>query len=67
MTALDCSEESGWKPDHGPKEELAQAAAEIFISNRDMLDDYFSIKVDKDGHLCSLPYVIGIIFYNLHE
>ena len=45
MLALD-SADSGWTPDDGPKSELAQYVVDLLVSKAEMLDDYFSVKID---------------------
>ena len=46
MMALDL-EESGWTELDGPKEELAQYIVDFLQSKQEMLEDYFSIEIDK--------------------
>ena len=58
MLALD-QEDSGWTPDDGPKEELATFVENLLKSNSVMLDDYFSLKVNSDGCICTVPYLLG--------
>jgi len=57
LLALD-SEEAGWTEDDGPKEEIAQDGCQMLAERRQMLDDYFSIKIDDDGNLLALPQII---------
>ena len=64
--ALD-DEESSWNPDHGSKEELASFAVELLKSKREMLGDYFSIKITDDGCLVGLPILIEKYFPMLHN
>ena len=50
MLAL-TSEESGWTSDDGPKEQLAQYVQDLLVSKAELLDDYFSMQIDKvTGH-----------------
>ena len=66
MIALD-DESSSWNPDHGPKEELATFATELLLSKREMLDDYFSIVITKEGSLSGLPILVEQYYPLLHQ
>ncbi|XP_068203358.1 DNA mismatch repair protein Mlh1-like [Palaemon carinicauda] len=57
LIALDL-EESGWSESDGKKEDLAEYIVSLLKSKGPMLEDYFSLKIDDDGNLCTLPYVI---------
>ncbi|XP_002735708.1 DNA mismatch repair protein Mlh1 [Saccoglossus kowalevskii] len=57
MIALDL-EESGWSESDGPKEDLGQYIVDFFKSKKEMLLDYFSMEVDEDGQLCTLPLLL---------
>ncbi|CAH1790125.1 unnamed protein product [Owenia fusiformis] len=57
MLALD-SEESGWSQADGPKPELAEFIVKLLISKSEMLLDYFSLEVDEEGNLCTLPLLL---------
>ena len=57
--ALDDAE-SGWTEVDGPKTELAESVQELLVEKGPMLDDYFSIVIDCDGNLCSLPLLLGV-------
>ncbi|KAL3286345.1 hypothetical protein HHI36_000853 [Cryptolaemus montrouzieri] len=57
MMALNLPE-TGWTPEDGDKDELAKRIVEILIDNNAMLLDYFSLEIDKDGNLCSLPLLL---------
>lgn len=46
ILALD-SEESGWTEEDGPKEGLAQYIVDFLKMKTEMLDDYFSMKIDE--------------------
>ena len=52
-------EESSWSEADGKKEDLASYIVTLLKSKAPMLDDYFSLKIDDDGNLCTLPYVLG--------
>lgn len=57
MLALD-SPDSGWTEDDGPKEGLAQFIVDFLKNKREMLDDYFSLQIDQDGHVIGLPMLL---------
>ena len=46
MLALD-SEDSGWTPADGPKEDLANYVTDFLKSHSAMLLDYFAIHIDE--------------------
>jgi len=48
----------GWKPEHGEKAKLASKVVQQLTDMREMLDEYFMIKIAKDSTLCSLPNLI---------
>ncbi|XP_070566210.1 DNA mismatch repair protein Mlh1-like [Ptychodera flava] len=52
------SSESGWEESDGPKEELAQYIVDFLKSKAEMLQDYFSMEIDEDGQLCTLPLLL---------
>ncbi|KAG5321639.1 MLH1 protein, partial [Pseudoatta argentina] len=58
MIALD-SGETGWTEEDGPKEELAARVKELLLEKADMMNEYFSIVMDKVGNLRSLPVLLG--------
>lgn len=65
MMALDL-EDSGWSEADGPKEELASYIVSLLKSKALMLDDYFSLQIDEDGKIITLPYLLGwhfVVFY----
>ncbi|XP_051468797.1 DNA mismatch repair protein Mlh1 isoform X2 [Apus apus] len=57
MLALE-DPESGWTEEDGPKEELAEYIVEFLKKKTDMLKDYFSLEIDKEGNLTGLPLLI---------
>lgn len=59
MIALD-SGETGWTEEDGPKDELAARVKELLLEKADMMNEYFSIVMDKVGNLRSLPVLLGI-------
>lgn len=58
MIALD-SGETGWTEEDGSKEELATRVKELLLEKADMMNEYFSIVMDKVGNLRSLPVLLG--------
>ncbi|KYQ52073.1 DNA mismatch repair protein Mlh1 [Trachymyrmex zeteki] len=61
MIALD-SGETGWTEEDGPKEELAARVKELLLEKADMMNEYFSIVLDKVGNLRSLPVLLDKYF-----
>ncbi|MCI4376671.1 hypothetical protein PGIGA_G00191060 [Pangasianodon gigas] len=57
ILALD-SEESGWTEEDGPKEGLAQYIVDFLKKKAEMLEDYFSMKIDEEGNLTALPLLL---------
>ncbi|XP_038076827.1 DNA mismatch repair protein Mlh1-like [Patiria miniata] len=57
MLALD-SEESGWTEDDGPKEQLAKYVLDLLQSKAEMIGDYFSLQIDEEGNLCTIPLLL---------
>lgn len=62
MMALEL-EDSGWSEADGPKEELASYIASLLKSKAAMLDDYFSLQIDEDGNIHTLPYLLGVVSF----
>lgn len=58
MLGLEC-EEAGWSQEVGDKEELAMRVQELLLEKADLLRQYFSIYIDKNGRLKSLPLLLG--------
>ncbi|CAH1104007.1 unnamed protein product [Psylliodes chrysocephalus] len=58
--ALTCMElpETGWTPEDGDKAELSKRVTDILIDKGPMMKDYFSVEVDKDGNICSIPILL---------
>lgn len=52
--------ETGWTEEDGNKEELAQKATEILTEKGEMLKEYFSMDIDENGCLLSIPLLLGI-------
>lgn len=57
MIALD-SEDNGWTVADGPKESLAKYVVDLLKSKAAMLDEYFSVEIDEDGNLLTLPLLL---------
>lgn len=57
LLALD-TEESGWKPEDGDKETIAEHAVEQIVSKAAMLTDYFAMDITPEGMLECLPEII---------
>lgn len=57
MLALD-SDESGWQPANGNKHDLAKHVVDFLKSKREMLTDYFSFELDKNGNIVGLPMLL---------
>lgn len=56
--ALDNTEESGWTEADGNKTELANFVVRILKEKRGMLDDYFSLKIDENGDVITIPALL---------
>ena len=65
MLALAC-EESGWTEEDGPKDELASYIVNLLKGKAAMLLDYFSLEIDKEGHLLTLPLLLDGYIPNLN-
>lgn len=57
MLAFDL-EESGWTEVDGPKADLAKYIVEFLSSKSEILLDYFSIELDSEGNLLTLPMLL---------
>jgi len=57
MIALD-SPLSGWKEENGEKDTIAKRLTNDMLERSEMLREYFSIDLDEEGNLLSLPQVI---------
>lgn len=55
------SKEAAWSEELGEKAQLAEKVQELLMEKADMLRQYFSIYIDKNGYLKSLPYLLGKI------
>lgn len=50
--------EAGWQESDGPREEIAEYVAQLLGEKADLLDEYFSVRVDSKGCLTSLPLLL---------
>lgn len=55
--------ETGWTEDDGPKEILADRINEILTEKGPMLNEYFSVHIDSNGMLKSLPILLGNVYF----
>jgi len=62
MIALELSESGYEGSEDKPKKELAQDATEILTSRASMLNDYFSIEIDTDANILSIPLLLGLCY-----
>ena len=49
---------SGWKEEDGDKESLARFMVKFLKSKTTMLSDYFSLEIDSDGNMCTIPMLL---------
>ncbi|XP_067929049.1 DNA mismatch repair protein Mlh1-like [Watersipora subatra] len=50
--------ECGWTPQDGDKQDIAQYACQFLLAKAAMLSEYFSLEIDKEGNLCTLPLLL---------
>lgn len=53
------TKDAGWSEEDGKKEDLAMRVQELLLEKADMMKEYFSIVIDKNGNLKSLPILLG--------
>jgi len=53
--ALDDTTESGWTEADGDKSSLAKYVVDLIKGKAEMLSDYYSLEIDSNGNLCSIP------------
>ncbi|XP_001602327.1 DNA mismatch repair protein Mlh1 [Nasonia vitripennis] len=53
---------AGWSQEEGDKEKLAMAAKNLLLKKANMLKEYFSINIDKNGNIKSLPVILENYF-----
>lgn len=61
------SQDSGWSEEDGPKEELAEYIETFLKTKAEMLADYFSLQIDENGYLKTLPLLLEDHVPNLNE
>ena len=49
---------SGWKEEDGDKESLARFMVKFLMNKSTMLSDYFSLEIDSDGNMCTIPMLL---------
>ncbi|XP_065885951.1 DNA mismatch repair protein Mlh1-like [Dysidea avara] len=59
------SSESGWTEDDGPKDTLAKYIKDLLCNKTDMLKDYFSMEINEDGEMLTLPLLLDSYTPNL--
>eukprot|EP00002_Diphylleia_rotans_P021501 TRINITY_DN4181_c0_g1_i1.p1 TRINITY_DN4181_c0_g1~~TRINITY_DN4181_c0_g1_i1.p1 ORF type:complete len:725 (-),score=164.77 TRINITY_DN4181_c0_g1_i1:66-2240(-) len=52
------SPETGWRPEDGDPEQLAQSITDLLKSRAAMLDEYFAIGIDENGLLTTIPRIL---------
>lgn len=62
LVALELSESGYQVEEDKPKEELARDATEILTTRAPMLNDYFSIEIDADANILSIPLLLGMLY-----
>ena len=50
--------QSGWSQPDGPKEDLAKYVVDLLKSKAEMMADYFSLEIDEEGNIISLPLLL---------
>lgn len=53
------NKESGWCELDGPIDELADSIQDILLQKADMLKEYYGISISNNGHLETLPSILG--------
>lgn len=51
--------ENDWQPEDGPKELLSNQIKELLSCKLEMLDDYFSIQINRKHQLVGIPLLLG--------
>ncbi|XP_068709334.1 DNA mismatch repair protein Mlh1-like isoform X1 [Montipora foliosa] len=65
LLALDC-EESGWTEADGTKDQLATYIVNLLKEKATMLLDYFSLEIDEEGCILTLPLLLDGFTPNLN-
>lgn len=53
------STESGWTPDDGRVEDLAESVRDILVEKAAILREYYAFEITADGYLMQLPVLLG--------
>lgn len=53
------SDDSGWTPEDGPIEDLANTVCDILVKKAIILREYYSFLISADGRLLQLPLLLG--------
>lgn len=59
LIALDLPQ-TEWTPEDGDKKQLAERVVEILTEKREMLDEYFSLEIDDNACVKSIPHLLGL-------
>ena len=57
FVALD-QPDAGWAESDGEKEDLADGVVSLLVDKKDMLNDYFSLEIDDNGQILSIPMLL---------
>lgn len=52
------SSESGWTEEDGNKQQLAERAVKILVDKAPIMCEYFSLRIDENGNLLTLPCLL---------
>ena len=47
-----------WRPEDGPKDQVSQQIRRLLTSKSEMLDDYYSLQIDDQSNLQSIPMLL---------
>ena len=61
------SPDSGWREEDGNKESLAKFMVTSLKSKAKMFSDYFSLEIDEDGNMCTIPMLLDGYVPNLNQ
>ncbi|KAI6657933.1 DNA mismatch repair protein Mlh1 isoform X1 [Oopsacas minuta] len=61
------SPNSGWKEGDGDKESLANFMVTSLQSKCKMLSDYFSLEIDSNGNICTIPMLLDGYVPNMNQ
>ncbi|EEB12436.1 DNA mismatch repair protein MlH1, putative [Pediculus humanus corporis] len=57
--------EGKWTETDGTKDEISNNMTSLLCEKSDMLEDYFSIEIDNEGNICTLPIILEKYIPNL--